>query len=127
MAYFEELDTFTAAAAADLSAKRYHIMRLSAAQTVNQASLATDSGICGVLQNEPQSGETATIAYEGITKVVAGGSVTVNAFITSNSSGRATAVGSGGMAIGRALQAAGNDGEVITAVIFHPVRWSGAA
>jgi len=113
-------------AAADLSGKQYHVMRLSAAETTNQASLATDSAIAGVLQNKPESGEAATVAYAGFSKVVAGAAVSANALITSNSSGRAVAVASGGMAIGRAMIAAGADGDVIEALLFPPVRWAGA-
>jgi hypothetical protein len=111
---------------ADMSAKRYHIVRLVAGSGCNIASLATTSAIAGVLINDPKSTETAAIAYSGIGKVTAGGAVTDNVFITTDSSGRATAAGSGDMVIGRALQAAGATGEIITALLMPPFRWSGA-
>ncbi len=126
MAEFQDVEALTAEAAADLSGKRYHIMRLSDRLKTNQASDAGGSSVFGVLQNKPQSGEAATLAYAGVSKVVAGGAVSVNTIITTNGSGRAAAVASGQMAIGRALEAAGADGDQISALLFPPVRWAGA-
>ena len=126
MAESGDLRTFTLNAAADLSGKRYHLMRQSAEGSCNMASLSTNSALVGVLQSKPESGENASIAYLGKSKVVAGGAVTAGVMITNNSSGRAAAVASGGMACGRALQAAGADGEVISVLLFPPVRWNGA-
>lgn len=114
-------------AAADLSGKQYHIVRLSGVGLTNQASDATASSVAGVLQNKPTSGKQAAIAYAGVSKVVAGGSVTANDIVTSNSSGRAATVASGQMAIGRALDTASTDGDVISVLLFPPVRWAGAA
>jgi len=118
--------TFTAAAAADLSSFQYHIMRLSAANTVNVASQDTNSGMVGVLLNKPESGEAASIQYAGMGKVYAGAAITAGAILTNNGSGRAVAAGSGDMACARALEAAGAAGDIIDAVIFPPVRWAGA-
>lgn len=94
------------------------------------AQLATDPGsslILGVLQNAPQQNEAMSIAVSGVSKVVAGGALTVNAIITTNASGRAAAVASGQIGCGRVLETAGADGDVVTALLFHPVRWAGAA
>lgn len=127
MAEFGRQETLTGVqAAADLSGKQYHFVRLSAANQVNQASEAANSGLVGVLQNKPRSGEFATVAYAGLSKVVAGDAITVGDIITTNSSGRAVTVASGQMAAGRALEAAGANGDVITALLFPPVRWAGA-
>ena len=87
----------------------------------------TSTALLGVMQNNPGRGEAMTIAYAGPSKVVAGGALTVNALITSNASGRAAAVTSGDLVAGRVLEAAGADGDVISCLLFHPVRWSGAA
>lgn len=118
-------------AAADLSAKQYHLVRLSAANKVNQASQAVNSGLLGVLQNKPKSGEFATVADDGLSKVVAGAAITAGDLLTTNSSGRAivvTSLASGQeMVFGRALDTAGTDGDVITARLFPPIRWTGAA
>jgi hypothetical protein len=126
MAEFGVQEALTLQAAADLSAVQYHIVRLSAAQSCNVASDSTNSGILGVLQTKPKTGEFATVGYLGKSKVVAGAAITVGAIITNNSSGRAAAVASGGMAFGRALEAAAADGDIITCVLFPPVRWAGA-
>lgn len=126
MAEFQDLEALTAEAAADLSSKRYHIMRLSGRLQTNQASDATGSSVFGVLQNAPKQGEAATLAYRGMSKVVAGGAISVNAIVTTNGSGRAAAVASGQMAVGRALEASGADGDQISVLLFPPVRWAGA-
>ena len=110
-----------------LGAAKYIIVRATAANQADQAVSATASAILGVMQNSPDVGEAMSIAYAGRSKVVAGGSLSVNAIITTNGSGRAAAVTSGDIAIGRVLEAAGADGDVVTAVLFHPVRWQGAA
>lgn len=113
-------------AVADLSAKQYHIVRLSGLNQVNQASLGTDSAIAGVLQTKPTSGQAAVVAYAGETKLVAGGTITANDILTSDSSGRAVTVASGQIAVARA-RTAGAAGDEMSAWLFPPVRWAGAA
>jgi hypothetical protein len=122
-----ELLTLTLEAAADLSAVQYHVVRHSAAQKCNVASDATNSGVLGILQTKPKSGEFGTVAVGGKSKAVAGAAITLPAVITHNSSGRVATVTSGQMAIGRALEAASADGDIITVLLFQPVRWAGAA
>lgn len=127
MGEFGEGATITGlTAATDLSGKRYHAVRLSAAKQVNQASLSTDSAIAGVLLNAPKTNEAATVQYTGLGKVTAGGAISANVLISVNGSGRAAATASGDMAFGRALEAATADGDVISVILFHPVRWAGA-
>ena len=118
--------TNTLEAAANLSALQYHIMRISAANKCNVSSQATDSDMCGILLNKPQSGEGASIAYSGRGKVVAGGAVTAGDHITCNGSGRAATVTSGQVALGQALETSGADGQIIDIVQYYPVRWAGA-
>lgn len=120
----------TAIAAADLSDKLYHLVRFSAAKTVNQSSLSTDLDYAGVLQNTPESGEHASIRRGGKGKVVAGAAVTVFSLITTNGSGRAAAVASGSnsIVVGRLLEASAADGDIVTAEIFEtPYVWAGLA
>ena len=127
MAELHLIWTETYQAAADLSARQFHLVRQSAANVCNQASDAQGSSIIGVLQNKPAAaGRFATVAMLGISKVVAGGSLTQGDIITTNGSGRAATVRSGDMAVGRALTAAGADGDIISALIFPPVKWFGA-
>lgn len=120
MAEFGRQETLTLKAAADLSGKQYHFMRYIAGQTMNQASQAAHALNIGVLQTKPKSDENGTVAYAGLSKVVAGGSVTDGVLITTNGSGRATAVASGGLVLGRALQGATGDGQVITVLLQQP-------
>lgn len=118
--------TNTLEAAANLSAVQYHIMRVSAANKCNISSQATDSDMCGVLLNKPQSGEAASIAYSGRGRAVAGAAITAGDHLTCNGSGRAITVTSGSMALAQALEAAGADGQLIDIVQYYPVRWAGA-
>lgn len=129
MAEFQALETLTLEAAADLSLHQYTVMRLSAANKCNVASLATDSSMMGVLINKPKSSEFATIAYFGKCKVIAGAAITAGAVLTINSSGRAITVTSGNleMNFGSALETAAANGDVIGVLLKPPARWAGAA
>lgn len=91
----------------DLSGKRYYFMELSAANQVDVCDGANDLPF-GVLQNKPQAGEAATIAYSGITKLVAAGeTITAGARLGTNASGLATAtIGSGGYVVAEAITGA---------------------
>ncbi len=117
-----EVTALSMRAAADLRLKRYHVMRQSAAGTTNQASNpgAGPDAVIGILQNNPNSGQAATIGYFGETKAVAGGSVTLGVDVTANTSGRVTAAVSGDYMIGMALEAAANDGENIRILLRCP-------
>lgn len=115
-------------AAADLSAKQYHIVRLSAAKTTNQASNAADYAIAGVLQNKPAANEHASVAFEGRGKIVLGATTAANDFVTTDSSGRATPVVSGGtsLVVARALQG-GAATNIVDCVYYKPFPWPGSA
>ena len=107
---------------------RYVFVAATGAYRANRVvSVPTSSNILGVMQNDPGIDEAMTIAYAGPSKVVAGGAIGANAIITTQSGGRAAVVTSGDMACGRALEASGATGDVISVVLFHPVRWSGAS
>lgn len=79
-------------------------------------------GVVGVLLNKPNSGQAATVCYDGITEVRAGAAVTAGRTFTSNASGRAVHPTSGQLIIGRALEAAAVDGDTIRALIFPAQR-----
>ena len=112
-----------------LGAAKYIIVQAltTAALQAIQATAATSSTILGVLQNGPAVGEAMTIAYKGLSKIVAGGALSANAIVTTNASGRAAAVTSGDIAVGRVLEAAVSNGDVVTALLFPPFRWQGPA
>lgn len=112
-------------AAADLSGMQYTIMRYSTAATTvtfanSQGGNAED--LIGVLWNKPKSGEHASIAYSGIGKVLAAGTVTAGVWITTNTSGRAANATSGDLVFGQALEAATTDGEVIGVKLVSPFK-----
>lgn len=57
-------------AAADLSSYQYHFVKLASATTVTYADDAGDA--IGILQNKPESGETAEVMMIGISNMVVG-------------------------------------------------------
>jgi hypothetical protein len=64
-------------AGADLSAKQYYAVELTAANTVNACSAAADRPI-GILQNKPRANEAAAVCHSGRTYARAdGGSVAI--------------------------------------------------
>lgn len=81
-------------AAADLSAKQFFGVKLTASRAVNLVAASTDIPY-GVLQNKPTSGQAADVCLFGITKVVAGGTIAAGAKIMFNTSGQAIAWASG--------------------------------
>ena len=118
----------SALAAADLRTKQYVFMRAAAAGTVNQSSQGNGNSpatLIGVLANKPNSGQAATIIYGGEYKVIAGGAITVNRWITSNGSGKAAAAVSGDNVIGFALEAAVADGDHIRCILMPTWRLTG--
>ena len=113
-------------AAADLSAKQHHFMRLSSAYTCNQSSDKNDAAYAGVLGNKPDAaGVAATIVRAGMTLVTLGGSLGPNIRITTNGSGRAAAVTSGSYVVGLLLQAGTADGDQRIAWVHDPYYFGG--
>jgi hypothetical protein len=127
MAESNERMTVTYKAAADLTTKKYHGVRNAGERSCDVATVGGGfaDGVFGILDNAPNTGEHATIVYGGITKAVAGGSVSQGVIVTTNSVGRMTAAVSGDLAVGQALTAASANGDVIT-VKVNVWRLSGA-
>lgn len=103
-------------AAADLSAKQYHFVKLASATTVNVCTGITDVPI-GILQNAPTSGQAAEIAIFGISKVVADGTLAAGNIIGTSADSQADAITRGSDAtvtvMGIAIEAA-SAGETVT-------------
>jgi len=72
MAYANNLICRTFEANADLSSYKYRVVELLSSGKVDLADLGKGYG---VLQNIPKSGEMATVAVEGESKAIAGGTV----------------------------------------------------
>ena len=102
-------------ASADLSAKQFHFVKLSAATTVDVCSGVTDKPI-GILQNSPASGQQAEICIFGITKVVSDGTTAAGNLIGTSADGQAAVYTSSDTTkfiCGQAIEA-GAAGEVVT-------------
>lgn len=90
MASEQGLVTFSAPAGADLSAKQYYFVRLSATGTVQLCDTEGELP-CGILQNKPTSGQTACVAYGGVSKLVLGGTVDSNDEVMTDANGKGKA------------------------------------
>jgi len=78
-------------AAADLSSKQYHFVKLASATTVNVCTAITDLPI-GILQNDPTSGQAAEVTIFGISKVVADGTLAAGNVIGTSADSQADAI-----------------------------------
>lgn len=111
MSFISEGPVATLEAAADLSAKQYYIVDCTAAKKVN---LAGDGAVCiGVLENEPESGEAASVRIYGIAQVSAGAAISAGALVASDANGQAVTATTGEFSIGVALEAAGAQNDII--------------
>lgn len=87
MATENNLTSLSYVAGADLSGQQFRFVKLNAQGQVVLA--AAGEFAIGVLQNNPTSGDAATVAVSGITKVRAGGVIAVGAAVASDGSGNA--------------------------------------
>jgi hypothetical protein len=116
----------TLVAGADLSAKQYNFVKLNSSGEAVAIAAITDIPV-GVLQNAPTSGQEAEVLVSGGTKLVAGEAITLPAFLSVTSAGKADKIAVSDTTqyvVGQALTAAGADAEVITAVVncSNPTR-----
>lgn len=115
MAYENAMHVITAVAGADLSAAQYKFVKLNT--TANQVVLCGDGEDGdGVLQNDPTSGQAATVCIGGVTKVLLGGTVAAGGVVSSGAAGIANASANGDYMLGKALTG-GASGEIAT-IIF---------
>jgi hypothetical protein len=116
----------TLVAGADLSAKQYNFVKLNGSGEAVAIAAITDVPI-GVLQNAPIAGQEAEVLVSGGTKLVAGEAITLPAFLSVTTAGKADKIAVSDTTqyvVGQALTAAGADAEVITAVVncSNPTR-----
>ena len=117
MAYEGTLRTIPGlVASGDLSAAQFLFMTVSA---TGAALNTTDAGIVdGVLQNKPDAlGKEATVAFSGVSKVVAGAAITAGALVKSDTAGKAITATTGDEVAGRAIEAAAADGNIISVLL----------
>jgi hypothetical protein len=109
----------TLVAGADLSAKQYQFVKLNSSGEAIAIAAITDVPV-GVLQNAPTAGQEAEVLVAGGTKLVAGEVITLPAFLSVTSAGKADKVATTDTTqyvVGQAITAAGAGDDVITAVI----------
>lgn len=103
-------------AAADLSAKQYFIVDVTADKQVNLASSAGQA-VMGVLQNDPISGAAAIVRTGGVSKVEVGtGGLSAGDLVQANANGEAIAAATGDYTVGMCLIGAAA-GEVATILV----------
>ena len=91
-------------AAADLSAKQYCAMKITASQKVNVCNVAGEISI-GILQNDPTQGQEASVMLTGISNAVYGGTVAPGASLTTNASGFLITAAAGNKIMAVAIEA----------------------
>jgi len=93
-------------AGADLRAAQYKVV------AVDGTIAAANTAAIGILQNKPNTGEGATVAYQGHAKGVAAAAISAGARLKVTTSGYLTTVASGDGACGKALVAASSGSTV---------------
>lgn len=108
MAVYQPGERASFEAAADLSAKRYHIVKMNSDRKLVLATDATDA-IVGVLDSDAKLGHTADVVLingTGSFKVKAGANIAADALITTDANGQAVTATTSNRVIGRARYAA---------------------
>ena len=103
----------------DLSAKQYYIMKLASDGQIDPAGAANTQSE-GVLQNDPAAaGREAIVCVYGVTKCVAGEAISIGDAISTDTAGKAVVSASGEFILGKAITAAGADGDIFT-MLWQP-------
>lgn len=120
MAYeISNFDIGTLVAGADLSAKQFHYVYVSANNTVTFVASA-GAVYLGILQNAPTAGQAALVRVQGVSKLVTGtGGLTANGAVQSAADGTGITAASGDYSSTIVLQGA-SAGENATVYIGGP-------
>lgn len=107
-------EQFSKEAGEAMTDKLNYIVQLDATGEVEVGEGQTDL-LVGVLQNTPAAGEMAVVQFTGVAKVKAGGTISIGAYVSSDSAGKAVATTTNGhVVIGRYIgTAAAADGDLI--------------
>jgi len=76
--------------ATTLIAKQYYAVKQHTDGTLILAAAGTDK-IVGILQNKPAVGAAALVRFGGTSKAIAGGTISVGAWVTADSNGKVVA------------------------------------
>jgi hypothetical protein len=95
--------------------RQYHFVKVTG---VHQVGLGDGTGPCiGVMQNKPQgTGQAATVAIAGVSKVVADAPITAGAKVQVSADGQATSAGATAV-VGIALSTTANAGELVNVLL----------
>jgi hypothetical protein len=117
MAYEEQIVAISLIADGDQSSNQYKFLK---GDTTGVALQDSAGAACiGVLQNKPTDAQVAEVGVSGVSKVVAGGAVSLWDNVQSDGTGRAATAASGDYSQGIALEAATAAGQII-AVLLRP-------
>lgn len=103
-------------AAANLSARQYYVVKISASQKVNICGDG-EAGT-GILQNDPELGQEASVMIAGISPAIYGGPVAANDNLASDASGRMIVAAAGKNVIAIAIEA-GAANEIHPVALVH--------
>jgi hypothetical protein len=106
-------------ASADLSTHQYKFVKLSGNKTVTVCAATTDKPI-GVLQNKPASTQAAEVCCSGVTKLIAGASISAGNSIGTDGAGKGaayTAADTTKHIVGQVVDGVSNANELATVVI----------
>lgn len=119
MSFEEKQTVINMEAGADLSTKQYTFVVMASDGQVDPVA-SSGAAADGVLQNKPSAaGRAASVCIGGVTKIVASGVVTRGDEISSTNAGKAQTASSGHQILGRALETAASDGQLI-AMLYEP-------
>lgn len=108
----------TPGAAVPNGGKQYHFVKVTGVHQVGLAA-AADTTVIGVLQNKPQyTGNAATVAIRGVSKVVSDKAVAAGVKVYVSADGQATdASGGGGSPVGIAVSTTAAAGELLSVLL----------
>jgi hypothetical protein len=108
-------DLGTASAAADLSGNQFYAVKMTSTGW-NLAGAGEPAD--GILQDAPDAlGKVALVRITGASKSVCGAAVAQGAEVMANAAGKFITATSGNNILGRALEAAGADGDIVAVLI----------
>lgn len=106
----------TLEAGQDLSSSQYVFVTVAADGQIDPAS--ADTFAEGVLQNDPDAaGAAANVQIDGVSKVLAGGAISVGDAVAAATGGKAATAGTSSVILGTALEAATADGDIISVLL----------
>ncbi len=100
--------------------KQYRFVKVTGASQVGLADATANEIVVGVLQNKPQyTGQSATVAIRGVSKVQAGGNVNAGQAVKVKNTGEAVAAtlpNDAALVVGVAVTS-GADGQIISVLL----------